>query len=988
MQSIEATGDLSLVIDERGMEAKATFTRGAGRKWTVDGLLTLMMHKGIVEGYRAAEVKRLFNLITDKPSPYTFAVAKGIEPVQARPESVRWEVPPIPGELLPQAEKALSNAKAPGISIERRQLVKRHRIVKIKPKFSFLKPKEEKQEVTEEEITYDRIQVDPTVERDGYILAGEKLGTVAGRSEGEAGRSVTGELIPADVLADSDFHVGHGASRRLDELFAEYEGFVRIGSNWADVVPFEHHGWELSLSEDRVTCYLSFDPGDPHAAAPTMEQIREEALRIEYDVERLIPDEEITALVDRAVATRSQLVNAPLTTSRDSGFDIFVSEDRLKAILNVSKGTGRGKPLNLRDLGRALKESKITGLNYDQIKEDISAFYRGPATELTGYGLAEGSPAEPGPERTVECSVRFLPAGGTADLKRHLEEVMEKAIDGESNSKFSAEMIEDLGFVEAEQRLVTISAPVPGEPGRDVFGKQIAGKPAPEPPVEAIENVERRGDVFIATKRGLLQRAWHEGAVLIRVLEHYDGEVSVRLSPARMSALISVMPPVGTGRPLAWKQVEKAVADAGIAQDVNVELLHQVHERSVTGATITDLIFSRGNHPTGSSDGEVEMLVEIASGTDVTLRGDGSADFRNQNRITTVAKGDQLARLHKPTTESRDGWDVTGKTLQAEHSASVEIDAGTNVSVMEEEDGARLLIADRAGELLFADNRFEVRPNHTVDGDVDMTTGHVKFPGNVTIKGSVRSGFYVIATGDIEVGEMVEAALLSADGNIVINQGVKGASKAVLRTKQSVGMLFGEHVTILAVGNVQVKNSLVHCNVKTNGKLRMIGDKCAILGGEIRCRSGLETRQLGSGRGARTVVSFGQDFLVADQIEREEKEMEKAKEEITRIDFAMREKEREHRKADLDALHTRKLMMLKLLEKRGLRVFTLRERLEEHQEGEIVVTGTLHPGVVFESHGRSLEVKSEKKNVVITFSPESGRLEERPGAGAGSPSPG
>jgi len=498
----------------------------------------------------------------------------------------------------------------------------------------------------------------------------------------------------------------------------------------------------------------------------------------------------------------------------------------------------------------------------------------------------------------------------------------------------------------------------------------------------ADENVEHKDNALIATKRGRGHRGGHRETVLMRANEHQNGAVKVRLSPARMSALISFTPSLGTGRPLAWEQVEEAVSEAGIAQGVNVELLHRAHERARGGLVITDLIFSRGKHPAGSSDGEVEILVELASGKDVTIRKNGSVDFRNQNRITIVKAGTQLARLHRPVTGSQDGWDVTGRTLRAGHSRSVAVDAGANVSVTREEDGTRLLVADIDGELLFTRNRFDVRAAHTVNGDVDLSTGNVKFPGSVMIRGSVRSGFYVIATGDIRVGKVAEAALLSADGDIVINQGVKGAGKAVLRTKRSVGVLFGEHVTILAVGNVQVKNSLVHCNVKTNGKLRMIGDRCAILGGEIRCRSGLQTRQLGSGRGVRTVVSFGQDFLVADQIEREEKEIEKAKEEIARIDFAMKEKEREPRQADLDALHTRKLMTLKMLEKRGLRVFTLRERLEEHQESDIVVTGTLHPGVVFECHGRTLEIKREKKNVVIAFNPRSGRIEERPGSGA------
>jgi uncharacterized protein (DUF342 family) len=262
-----------------------------------------------------------------------------------------------------------------------------------------------------------------------------------------------------------------------------------------------------------------------------------------------------------------------------------------------------------------------------------------------------------------------------------------------------------------------------------------------------------------------------------------------------------------------------------------------------------------------------------------------------------------------------------------------------------------------------------------VDGDVDLSSGNVKFPGTVTIKGSVRSGFVVMAAGDIQVGEMVEASLLSADGDIVVNQGVKGAGKAVLRSKKSIGLVFAEQATILSVGNVQAKNSLVHCTVKTNGKVRMIGDRGTILGGTIRAREGLETDNLGSERGVKTSVAFGQNFLIADQIENEEREMAKAKKQVADIDFALRDKAREHNKSELDNLHAKKLMLLKTIEKRGLRVFTLRERFEEHQESSIVVRGTMYPGVVFESHGRSLPIETERKNTVVAFSPESGKIE-------------
>ena len=41
-QTIEATGNLTLVMDERGLEATATFTKGAGKKWTQKEVIVVM----------------------------------------------------------------------------------------------------------------------------------------------------------------------------------------------------------------------------------------------------------------------------------------------------------------------------------------------------------------------------------------------------------------------------------------------------------------------------------------------------------------------------------------------------------------------------------------------------------------------------------------------------------------------------------------------------------------------------------------------------------------------------------------------------------------------------------------------------------------------------------------------------------------------------------------------------------------------------------
>ncbi len=978
-KQVVANGALEISLDDSQLEASATFTPGEGESWTPERLIAEMRGRGIVEGFKPDDLRRTFALVLEAGKREPFVIARGTKPLDPKPERARYLDIGIPSDLQSQADEVLAAAAPPEITVERKERKKREKTVTKKPPLPFLPAREEKVTYTEETVRRERVYVDPTVEKTGYATAGQKIGMVEGKDDGQAGRSVTGDLVAPPALADPYWYPGEGVERRRDELFAAYDGFVRVGPNWADVVPFETHDWELSLSPDMATLLLSFDPGHPHAKAPTAEDVLAEAERLGYPVDRLPEAHEIIRLINEARNARRRLERVPLTANRDASFELYVSDDRRKAVLTVHKGTGRGKPLNLKELGAAIKQSKLVKLDYERIKADISRYYRSTDVDLIGYVLAEGSAPVPGPPRALDFSVRFVAADEAAELIAHLRRALgsEDRSAIESVASFPAAQIEDVGPVEEHQRVLTVSPAVPGKPGVDVYGQQTPGESAPEPPIELYENVERKGHMVVATCAGLLHRGWREGTVLLRVLPHRDASVAVRVTENRMAALLTIKPAEGTGRNLERQEIDDAIRARGVGSGVREELVTRAWELASSGRVIHDLIFARGRHVSSQTRSEVEILVALASGKGMTVQEDGRVDFRNQDRITTVQKGTQIARVRLPAGTIDEGWDVLGTKLRPEESDPTQVDAGANVAVTEEPDGSRLLTSQVDGELVFEQNRFEVRPGYVVKGDVDLHTGNVKFPGTVTVQGSVRSGFYVVAEGDIQIAELVEAALLSANGNIVINQGVKGGGKAVVRARGSIGVTFAEQTTLLAVGNVQARNSLVHCEVKTNGKLRMIGDGCKIVGGRIRACEGLETHNLGSDRGVKTLVEFGQDYLIADRIEREEREMEKLKREVTRIDLAMRESERDSASASLDQLHRRKLEMLKLLEKRGLRVFTYRERFEEHHESQIVVKGTIYPGVVIETHGRHMEVTTPRKNVIISFSPETGRIEER-----------
>ena len=63
---------------------------------------------------------------------------------------------------------------------------------------------------------------------------------------------------------------------------------------------------------------------------------------------------------------------------------------------------------------------------------------------------------------------------------------------------------------------------------------------------------------------------------------------------------------------------------------------------------------------------------------------------------------------------------------------------------------------------------------------------------------------------------------------------------------------------------------------------------------------------------------------------------------------------------------------------RGIRLLNLREKYEEHFPSEIIIRGTIFPGVIIESHGRYYEITSKKTNIKIFFNLEKGQIQSVP----------
>lgn len=977
------TGVLKINVDEDALKVSLTFEETSdGDNWTEEGVIAAIEERGIdVRPPRERLAAFLRRASTGGEGPVTEVIVEGTPPVQPEPDTPIWESLPVPDELEEIAERAVAEADPPLIMRTVRETIEREKEVARKSTFPFLKEKTEKKTVREAVEREEKVFVDPTVRSVLYAPADTLIARITPQSTGLPGRDVYGRQIPTRKIADPVFYAGSDVKRERDELHSVNAGFVRIGHNWADIVPFKSHSWSVELSDDRATCYLVFSPGHRLCTPPAVKEILQAATELSYPLESLTSGPEIEKLIQEQI-DKGEATRINISSSRDASFDIYVTDDRLEAYLNVHKGKGRGKPLTLREIGTAIKESKLKNLDFEKIKTDISAFYESTEMDLTGYLLCKGKAPTRGAERQAEYSITFDPETKTQRIRENLKQLLESTTpeDNEeihlaSLEEFPAQEIQKTAEVTTEQLLCTLDPPTPGEPGVDVYGATIPAEPGPTPEIRLFENVKKQNSVIVTAAAGVLDFRESEGTVFLRVRAHKDATIEVTVSKDKMEALLSLEEGTGSGARLSRENIDEKIALAKVAYGLNEEAITKALDAARAGAPVKNLTVARGTGPIDQSDNEIEFLTDVEKSAPVRIRKDGSADYRTRGNIVTVKKGQEICRILPSRQEPVDGTNVLGGPVPAEKRGGNVLEIGSNLVREEDDDGTVLVRAEIDGEIQYKDKRIELLATHTVKGDVDMSVGNIRFPGSVIIGGTVRSGFYVVSTGDIKIGGGVEGALISSDGDILIKDGVKGTGKAVLRSKKTIMSPFVELATVLAVGDLVLKSALVRSRIKCNGKISFRGDTGRIVGGTIRARNGFEVSSVGSARGVKTQLSFGQDYLIADLIEKEETEIEKVKRQITQVDLEMRKSEKSHDTNALETLRKEKVKLLKLMEKRGLRLFTLRERFEQHFPSRIVVKDQVHIGTVFESHGRTFEITAPRKAIAVEFNPRTGNID-------------
>jgi uncharacterized protein (DUF342 family) len=337
----------------------------------------------------------------------------------------------------------------------------------------------------------------------------------------------------------------------------------------------------------------------------------------------------------------------------------------------------------------------------------------------------------------------------------------------------------------------------------------------------------------------------------VPVAEKRDAEVDLVIDKDGMAAYLTVFPACG-GRPFDKPWLRDVLFDNGI--------LHGIQQEAVSDLTMlgkgTNVLLAKGTPAEHGRDAWFEPL----AGQD-DMRGrpkelpDGTVDFFELGTVVSVEVGQPLLRKHPPT-EGTPGKTVTNVTVPARPGRDAAF-GPMNASVAVSPSDPLLIVAASSGLPRFGKSWVKVEPILILKA-VDLSTGNIRFDGNVIVNGPVQAGLSIWAAGDVIVEGPVEAATIEAGGNIELRAGVIGQGEGMLKAGGNVLARFVESAAIEAGQDVHVIDILLHSRVMALDSVYVQGGrKAQIIGGQTHATRLIRAAVCGSPSGVPTELSIG-----------------------------------------------------------------------------------------------------------------------------------
>jgi uncharacterized protein (DUF342 family) len=340
-----------------------------------------------------------------------------------------------------------------------------------------------------------------------------------------------------------------------------------------------------------------------------------------------------------------------------------------------------------------------------------------------------------------------------------------------------------------------------------------------------------------------------------------DGNVAIRFTEDKLEVWGDFYPPAGNGPPLKADAVADALAKLKVVHGLLWENIQEaVNDCNLNRKIIKDVILARGNPPVKEVLAYFEINPNLKS-PPAEPKGNARIDYRAFSPFTIVKKGQILAR-QKPRKEGKDGKDIYGNIIAHGTIRPEGVSGGEHTRSDE-----KYIYADINGQFIEERGLLRVQNSLEIKGAVDYHTGHIVFPGDISIEGPVSDGFKIYSGGSLTIKQTFDVTEAITKTDLVVAGGIIGRGRALVKVGGALKTKFIENCKVASRKTISVDVDIVNCSIYTMEKIEM-GEKGTILGGEIYAVQGIRTGNIGKKSGRATHIHCGVDFTALQEKEK------------------------------------------------------------------------------------------------------------------------
>lgn len=368
----------------------------------------------------------------------------------------------------------------------------------------------------------------------------------------------------------------------------------------------------------------------------------------------------------------------------------------------------------------------------------------------------------------------------------------------------------------------------------------------------------------------------------------------------------------------------------------------------------------------------------------VVIKDDGKADFRNIEKYVTIKKDQKIATMFFGV-PGVPGKDIKGNSLNPSSISKPKVAVGKNVILNEYNQGENLekkyidFIAACDGALFSNDSNITVYQELTVETDVGLTTGNIKYDGTVNVHGSVEEGSKIECTGNLLISEIIETSDIFVGRDLIVKGGIKAKGKDIIRIGGDLRSKFIENSSVEVTGDIIIESFILNSKIQCLGSIVLTGQNSSIISSEIIVHGGLSIVNLGSNAGMPVTVELGMHFKngemfneLQNKIKISEKELvaltpkfEQVKNLITKARGKI-EPEKKAKYKEIIDLYQKKNQLHQLLLAKYEELKTGRFNMDKVN---LVVRGIAHPGTVIKYRRQVEKVSIAQSAFMMNFFP-------------------